>query len=311
MKPPRKPALPPELDAHLRDEPEADELGRMWDLLGEAAPPTPSADTEAAWSRVRAATLGSPRERRAQDRPPRRTRRTALRTWTPILGVVLALAAWLWVAVPVSVTAPAGSFATVALPDGSVVELNSGSTLGYRRGFWKLPFVDAPVRAVRLDGEAYFAVERGARPFVVQTDEARVEVLGTAFNVRTRENATVVTVAEGRVRVEGERGGQVELAAGERARVAGGAPEAMTTGARQALAWRSRGFAAQRQPLAAILAELERRYALDLHLAATHAADDTLTLYFPQPTDAEAILRDICTERSLNYRRTSRGFEVY
>jgi ferric-dicitrate binding protein FerR (iron transport regulator) len=145
---------------------------------------------------------------------------------------------------------------------------------------------------------------------VVQTAEARVRVLGTMFNVRARDAATTVTVTEGRVRVEGEAE-TVELSAGERARVIDGVPTSEEASVTNALAWRERGFAAQHQSLAAILAELERRYAVDITLTTPSAADDTLTLYFSQPTDAEAILNDICTARDLNYRRTSRGFEVY
>ena len=314
MNPNRDPVLPPELDARLRAEPDADELARVWDLLGEATPASVGADEDAAWDSLRAATLDVPAGRsavrRAADRPVRRSGRSRVRgVWAAVLVAVLAVAGWLYLSTPVTVTAPAGAFATVALPDGSTVELNSGSAIEYPRRFWRLPVVAADERTVRLVGEAFFDVEHGERPFVVATAEARVRVLGTMFNVRAREAATVVTVTEGRVRVEGAAEAVV-LDAGERARVAGGVPRAEATNPDPALAWRDRGFAAQEQPLAAILAELERRYAVDVTLTAP-AAGDTLTLYFPKPADAESILRDICTARDLNYRRTSRGFEVY
>lgn len=313
------PALPSELDARLRAEPDAAELERMWDLLGEAAPAPAETDADAAWQRLRTATLDrSAHDRarsadRAPDRPAHRRQRSRARWLAPVLAASLAAAGFFYVAVPESVMAPAGAFVTVTLPDGSVAELNSGSRLKYDRRFWRLPFVDAPARSVRLEGEAYFDVVTSARPFLVETADARVRVLGTAFNVRARDAAgTVVTVAEGRVEVRGtDRVQSVLLGAGDRARVVSGVPRVEASGAAQALAWRGRGFATQEQPLAAILAELERRFALDVTLTATDAADDTLTLYFPQPTDAEAILRDICTARELNYRRTSRGFEVY
>lgn len=311
------PALPPELEARLSDEPDAAELKRVWGLLGELVPAAGEADQDAAWSRLRTATLDSsapPRTgSRAADRPALRTdRRRVGRLWAPALAAVLALAGWLYLGTPVTVTAPLGSFATVALPDGSTVELNSGSALKYDRRFWQRPFVESDQRTVRLVGEAFFDVEPGERPFVVETLDARVRVLGTAFNVRTRGAGTVVTVKEGRVQVEGAvETESVVLGAGDRASVVGGVPTTEASGAAQALVWRDRGFAVQEQPLDAILGELERRYALDMTLTATHAGGDTLTLYYPQPTEAEAILRDICTARGLNYRRTSRGFEIY
>jgi ferric-dicitrate binding protein FerR (iron transport regulator) len=316
MTPNRDPSLPPELGARLRAEPDAAELVRVWDLLGEVAPADGTAtDEDAAWDRLRAATVEAPHRSagRIADRPARRPRRRRVRwAWAPAVVVALLAVGWLYVSVPATVTAPAGAFAAVTLPDGSTVELNSGSRLEYPRAFWRLPFVAAEERPVRLVGEAYFDVERGPRPFVVETADAEVRVLGTAFNVRARDAATVVTVTEGRVRVEGAADAEaVVLGAGERARVAGGVPTAEAGGTAPALAWREQGFAAQEQPLAAILAELERRYAVDISLTTAGAADDTLTLYFPHPTDAESILRDLCTARDLNYRRTSRGFEVY
>ena len=310
----RTPALPPELDASLRDEPDAAELERMWDLLAAAEPSQDDAD-RASWDRLRAATVdAAPTRARAADRAPVRSqRRRPVRILVPALTALLAVAGWVYLATPISVTAPAGSFATVDLPDGSTVELNSGSAIEYARSFWRLPFVEAPERSVRLVGEAYFAVETDGRPFIVETADARVRVLGTEFNVRARDGVgTIVTVAEGRVEVVGAPTADgVVLAAGERARVVSGVPEIETAGVEQALVWRSRGFAAQDLPLAAILAELERRFAVDVTLSASGAAGDTLTLYFPQPSDAESILRDICTARDLRYRRTSRGFEVY
>lgn len=319
MNPNRDPVLPPDLDARLRAEPDGDELARMWDLLDEATPAAVTAGEDAAWDDLRAATFDAPAVRRvvgrvphrAADRSARRSGRRRVRwAWASALAAVLAVAGWLYLSTPVTVTAPVGDLATVTLPDGSIVELNSGSAIEYPRGFWRLPFVAADERAVRLVGEAFFDVERGARPFVVATADAEVRVLGTRFNVRARDAVTVVTVTEGRVRVEGAAEAVV-LAAGERARVAAGVPTAEVVSGTSALAWRDRGFSAQEQPLAAILAELERRYAVDITLSAPGAAADTLTLYFPRPTAADAILRDICTARDLRYRRTSRGFEVY
>jgi transmembrane sensor len=324
MNPNRVPRIPPDLDARLQAEPDAAELARVWDLLDDAAPEGDVTDVDEDWQRLRAATLdradadgrataeASPRRAvRAAGRPSaRRPRRSRARWIASGLALVLAVAGWLYLSIPMTVTAPAGSFATVQLPDGSTVELNSGSQLEYDRQFWRLPLIEAEERTVRLVGEAFFDVERGERPFVVQTAEAQVRVLGTQFNVRARDAATVVTVTEGRVRVEGAAEA-VELDAGERARVIEGVPTSDAAGSTNALAWREGGFSVQEQSLAAIFAELERRYAVDITLTTPSAADDTLTLYFSQPTDAEAILRDLCTARDLNYRRTSRGFEVY
>jgi len=66
------------------------------------------------------------------------------------------------------------------LPDGSVVWLNAGSKLEYDKSFGNT------IREVKLSGEAYFdVVKNPSKPFIVNTNSAKVKVLGTAFNVRS------------------------------------------------------------------------------------------------------------------------------
>jgi hypothetical protein len=79
----------------------------------------------------------------------------------------------------------------------------------------------------------------------------------------------------------------------------------------QLVAWRRGGFAAVDQPLAAVLDELGRRYAVDVALRTSAAAADRVTLYYPRPVGAEIIVADVCAARGLHYRRTSRGYEVF
>lgn len=72
---------------------------------------------------------------------------------------------------------PLGESATISLPDGSTVDLNSGSTFRYSG----LYGVDS--REVYLDGEGYFSVKKGEKKFIVKTAILNVEVFGTVFNV--------------------------------------------------------------------------------------------------------------------------------
>jgi len=69
------------------------------------------------------------------------------------------------------------------LPDGTIVHLNAKSTISQAEGFGKT------TREVFLTGEAYFEVTRNKQlPFIVHTDAADIEVLGTKFNVRNYSN---------------------------------------------------------------------------------------------------------------------------
>lgn len=77
-----------------------------------------------------------------------------------------------------TIAVPAGQCVNITLPDGSNIWLNAQTTIQYPISFNKCE------RMIKLDGEAYFEVAKDAkRPFIVNTKECRVEVLGTKFNV--------------------------------------------------------------------------------------------------------------------------------
>ncbi|MCT4590442.1 MAG: DUF4974 domain-containing protein [Carboxylicivirga sp.] len=86
----------------------------------------------------------------------------------------------------------------VVLSDGTKVWINSKSTFGYYAHH------SEDKRVVCLTGEAYFEVAHDAkRPFVVKTENADINVLGTKFNVKSykRDKYTYTTLNEGKVRV--------------------------------------------------------------------------------------------------------------
>ncbi|WP_449436583.1 FecR family protein [Pedobacter steynii] len=67
----------------------------------------------------------------------------------------------------------------ITLGDGTIVWLNSLSSLTLKNGF------NDKTREVELTGEAYFDVAHKAdKPFKVHTDQFDINVLGTAFNVK-------------------------------------------------------------------------------------------------------------------------------
>ena len=85
-----------------------------------------------------------------------------------------------------------GEKASVKLPDGSSVKLNSGSQLSYNMAFGKKD------RLVRLTGEAFFDIAKDKTPFVVSAlRDVKVEVLGTRFNISAYADETKIkTVLE-------------------------------------------------------------------------------------------------------------------
>ena len=84
-----------------------------------------------------------------------------------------------------------GDKATVVLPDGTDVILNSASQLSYLRDFGKNE------RRVQLDGEGYFKVAHHTRhTFIVQVGELEVKGSADLFKClrlsRTEQDVTVV-----------------------------------------------------------------------------------------------------------------------
>ncbi len=320
-------SMPPALREALEHKaPEARrKIERVWGLLGRLEDETLDVPpNEAAWADLeqRLETSPSTTARRAPDRA--HVRRGKRRVWvglSMVVGlVVVLLGVWLWRA-PVTVVAARGQQITVTLPDGSTAQLNSDSRLRYRGSFRAWPFVPARERRVTLEGEAFFEVVRETRPFVVETFNARVDVLGTQFNVRARqgpgEGETRVTLASGRVRVTAQRDLAYTMLLSEAGQVARvGAPMPVLSSASvenldRVLAWRQRGFAVVDQPLASILAEIERRYALSIDVEEGIALTTSMTMFYPRGATAEKIIHDICLAQRCRYRPTSQGVALF
>lgn len=94
---------------------------------------------------------------------------------------------------------PAGRKSQVFLPDGSMVWLNSASSIEYIEDFI------GHKRLVKLKGEAYFDVAKDEnKPFIVESNNISIMALGTSFDVRAYEGDETIEVVlvEGKVQVE-------------------------------------------------------------------------------------------------------------
>lgn len=86
---------------------------------------------------------------------------------------------------------PYGKTFVITLSDGTVVNMNAGSSLKY-----PVQFIKGHNREVVLEGEAFFEVTKDKKhPFIVKTRGVDVKVLGTKFNVSSyKEEADINTV---------------------------------------------------------------------------------------------------------------------
>ena len=97
-----------------------------------------------------------------------------------------------------SLTVPAGNSNTLLLPDGTKVWLNAESTIKYPSSFMGLQ------RNIEIEGEAYLEVAHNRwRPFIVNTPNGKIKVLGTKFYVTstTEEKDFMVSLIEGSVKI--------------------------------------------------------------------------------------------------------------
>ncbi len=100
---------------------------------------------------------------------------------------------------------PRGGQYMLTLPDGTVVWLNSASSIRFPTAF------TGESREVELTGEGYFEVKHDPlHPFRVKAGEQVVEDIGTAFNINayTDETVTRTTLIEGAARVSAMAGGR-------------------------------------------------------------------------------------------------------
>lgn len=114
-----------------------------------------------------------------------------------VAAICIGLTALGWVYLfrePIYVT-QIGEQRSIALSDGSTMELNSRTKVRVRYSEHQ--------RALELlEGQALFRVAKdAARPFIVTSDGTRVRAVGTQFDVNKKREGTVVTVVEGRVSV--------------------------------------------------------------------------------------------------------------
>ncbi|MEI7830496.1 MAG: FecR domain-containing protein, partial [Prolixibacteraceae bacterium] len=98
----------------------------------------------------------------------------------------------------VEIVAPAWTRIQFSLPDGTKGWLNSNSKLRYNGDFYEH-------RQVTLNGEAFFDVYKDSkRPFVLNTNDIAIKVLGTRFNIASYENEKNVEVVleEGKIELK-------------------------------------------------------------------------------------------------------------
>lgn len=208
------------------------------------------------------------------------------------------------------VTAPKGQISKCVLADGTEVWLNAGSTLKYDAA------LKGNLREVNLDGEAYFKVSKNKhKPFMVNTEHARIKVLGTIFNLKaySGENKVETTLEEGSVEftLNGSATIPLELKPGEQV-VYNISEKKITVGRVETYlhtAWKDGKFVFKDADLQAIIQELEKLYDVRIHIE----NDSLLKLRFRGMFEYEQNIFSAleALERTTNMKYRMKGRDIW
>ncbi len=192
-----------------------------------------------------------------------------------------------------TVTTSIAEKTTVQLPDNSGVTLNALSSLSYSENNWQ------EKRLVKLTGEAFFTVAKGAR-FDVQTAGGVVSVLGTEFNVNVRENYFEVVCFTGLVAITAGQE-KVQLPAGHLFRIADGVVFKETGIKATSPGWLANESSFVSVPYKYVLKELERQYQVTV-VARNIDLDQLFTGRFTHK-NLELALKSISLPLNLQYKK--------
>jgi len=218
-------------------------------------------------------------------------KRTALRRYMGAVAAVLLLLIGLsgkyyldriaseWV----TVTAMAGEYKEVLLPDSTSVSLAENSVIRYdKKKYGK------GRRAVEMKGKAFFEVTSDeALPFSVQTEQTLTMVMGTSFQLEEKERATFLHVKTGKVRFTGGEDKQTTLlTAGMSARYS--KEDGLQVEEQEIdinyLAWKYRQLRFRNTPLEQVIRQVSEAYQVKI-INNTPVSDDLrLTSYFDNQT---------------------------
>lgn len=151
---------------------------------------------------------------------------------------------------------------TINLPDSSKVTLNADSEITYDKDSWY------DERKLNLEGEAYFKVAKG-KTFDVFTEHGTVTVVGTEFNVKSRNNYFEVKCYEGIVSVTSDTITR-QLLAGDTYRILNNVFSENKT-SDTAPQWTNNRSRFKAVPLSKVFDELERQYNIKVSLKGVNA----------------------------------------
>jgi len=195
---------------------------------------------------------------------------------------------------------PYGKHFEVTLADSTHIFLNAGSSLTY-----PVSFAGKEKREVVLTGEAFFKVSKDAEhPFIVNSGDLAIEVLGTEFNVNaySDESQLYTTLREGSVRVSSPTG-QILLEPNEQTVYdkTGSTMQKRTVDVGRFTAWMDNEIVFTSTPFKTILKMLERQHNVNIENQIPEINEERFTARFEQE-NIEQIMTYFSKSYGFNYK---------
>lgn len=192
----------------------------------------------------------------------------------------------------------------IALSDGSKVWLNQNAAFDYPKTF------TGNKRTVTLKGEAFFDIAKNPTiPFVINTSESRITVLGTSFNVDASSEKTEVIVATGKVELSDrdDPNNQIALIVGEKGTHTANNVSSQPNNRPNYLAWKTGIFTFEGTPVAEAIDELSSVAEKPVRLASGITSDCLLRAIF-EKEKIPAILETIALSCGLRLKEFENAY---
>lgn len=208
-----------------------------------------------------------------------------------------------------SITIPAGEKKEIKLPDKSDIYINSASSLKYPEIF------DEKQRVVELAGEAFFKVTPNKeKPFIINTGQISIKVLGTSFNVKSydEDEWIGVTVSTGKVAVSiFDENSSIQLTPNEELWInkKNHYFQKSKKDLLQASSWRNGYLYFDKAPIKDVINTLNRKYAVNIKLERPNE-EYSITGEHDNKS-LQSVLESICFITKLKYQKNGNNITLY
>lgn len=212
----------------------------------------------------------------------------------------------------VTVVAQPGVKKTITLADGSVVKLNSGSSLTYPASF-------GDTRELVLKGEAFFEVAKDSlHPFIVRTGQISTQALGTSFNISSgvKDSTISIALATGIVKInraDNEKEKQLALLLPGQQLSYNKQNQNYNVAAFEqdkVLSWKDDVLYFKDASLEEVVTQLERWYGVQIEVKGSQATNHTAGWHYTGKYDnqpLETVLQGISFVKKVSYTKTDTG----